>query len=186
LEKKDLTDKQQKQIFSKNKLSAKDFDTIYMTYHKPVYDFVYKRVSNAAIAEDLTSTIFEKIVKSINDFQWQGITISAWIFRIARNGIIDFYRKNNKFKRDVSLDEVTNYIESKEPDNLETLEQDEDQIKLYDAIREFKDEDQFLIYYKYFEDMNNKKIAELMGMSETNIGTRLHRIRKKLHSIMEE
>jgi len=186
LEKKDLTEKQQKRIFTKKKLANQDFDKIYTTYYKQVYDFVLKRVSDVHVAEDLTSSIFEKIVKSIDDFQWQGITVSAWIFRVARNRVIDHYRKGNKYKGRVSLDKVSNFIESKSQSALEMLEDSEDQVKLYNIIREFKDEDQYLIYYKYFEDLNNKKIANLMGMSETNIGTRLHRIRKKMKAMIVE
>ena len=130
MEKKDLTEKQQKKIFSKKKISKKDFDKIYETYYKQVYEFVYKRVSDVHVAEDLTSSIFEKIVKSIDDFQWQGITISAWIFRIARNRVIDYYRKNNKYKGRVSLDKVSNFIESKSPSAQEMLEDSEDPGKI--------------------------------------------------------
>lgn len=180
MEKRDLSKKQQQRIFSKRKLSKDDFDKVFDTYHGQVYDFVLRRVSNEHVAQDLTSSIFEKIVKSLENFQWQGITVSAWIFRIARNRVIDYYRKNNKYKGNVSLDVVANFIESGGSSAQETLEDAEDQVNLYNAIREFKDEDQYLIYYKYFEDLNNRKIAELMGMTETNIGTRLHRIRKKL------
>lgn len=186
MKKQELTKKQQKVIFSKDKITKKDFDTLYEIYYKKVYDFTLKRVSDSHIAEDLTSSIFEKIVKSIDDFQWQGITISAWIFRIARNRIIDYYRKSNKYKGNVSLEEVSNFIESKVQSTMEIMIDDEIQIKLYNAIREFRDEDQYLIYYKYFEGLNNKKIAEMMKMSETNIGTRLHRIRKKLRKYLQE
>jgi len=182
----ELSKTQQERLFTKDKLSKRDFDKIYNVYYRKVYEFTLKRVSDEHVAEDLTSSIFEKIVKSIDDFQWQGITISAWIFRIARNRIIDHYRKSNKYKGSVSLDEVADFVESKAESALDTLIDDETQIKLYNAIREFKDEDQYLIFYKYFEGFNNKKIAKVMDMSETNIGTRLHRIRKRLKHFMQQ
>ncbi len=184
MKKNEISTEKQIEIFSKEKLSKKDFEYLYQTYYQKVYDFTLRRVSDPHVAEDLTSSIFEKIVKSLNDFQWQGITVSAWIFRIARNMVIDHYRKNNKHKGDVSLDLVSNFIESKSESALEMLIDDEIQIKLYNAIREFRDEDQYLIYYKYFEGLSNKEISDLMQMSETNIGTRLHRIRKKLRQYL--
>ncbi|MBN1332001.1 RNA polymerase sigma factor [Candidatus Dojkabacteria bacterium] len=171
---------EQKKLADKEKLNKKDFTLVYESYHERVYDFVLRRVSDQHIAEDLTSQIFEKIMKSIDDFQWQGISMSAWIFRVARNTVIDHYRKSNKYKGSVSLEDISEFIEAQSESTLQMLIDDEDYIHLYNAIREFKDQDQYLIYYKYFEGMDNKSIAKLVGLSETNIGTRLHRIRNKL------
>ncbi|KXK27415.1 MAG: ECF RNA polymerase sigma factor SigH [candidate division WS6 bacterium OLB20] len=149
-------------------------------------DFILKRVSNQQIAEDLTSDVFEKVLKSINDFQWQGITVSAWIFRIARNHVIDYYRKNSKRKKDTSLDKVVNIVASSAPSAETEMQADEAEAGLYNALRELKQEDQYLVYYKFFEELSNKQISKLTGMSETNIGTRLHRIRKRLGTILEK
>lgn len=137
------------------------------------------------VAEDLTGDIFEKILKSLNDFQWQGITVSAWIFRVARNHIIDYYRKNNKHKQDTPLEDVVNLITSGAPGVEAELENNQAEASLYMAIRELPEQDQYLIYYKFFEEMSNKKIAKLTGLSETNIGTRLHRIRRKLEKLLK-
>ena len=162
------------------KISQKDFDELFTLYHSKVFDFLYKRVSNKEIAEDLTSEVFEKILKTMNDFQWQGVTISAWIFRIARNHLIDFYRKNNKYKKDTSLDDIVNIVVSSSPSIEKVLEDGETEIALFQSIRELDEEEQYLIYYKFYEEMSNKQISDLTGITETNIGTKLHRIRKKL------
>ena len=164
----------------KEDLTVKDFSKLYEVYQSRVFEFLLKRVSTREIAEDLTSEVFEKILKSVNDFQWQGVTVSAWIFRIARNHLIDFYRKNNKHKKDTSLEDIVNFIESTSPSVESELENGESEAWLFNSLRELEAEDQYLIYYKFYEEMGNKEIAELTGMSETNIGTRLHRIRKKL------
>lgn len=164
----------------KEKLSQKDFADIYQEYHQKVNDFILRRVSSKEVAEDLTSEIFEKILKTVNDFQWQGITISAWIFRIARNHLIDYYRKNNKHKGDTSLEDMVNFIVSSAPSIEKEIEEGESEISLFNSIRNLSAEDQYLIYYKFYEEMRNQQIAELTGMTETNIGTKLHRVRKKL------
>lgn len=145
-----------------------------------------KRVGNSDIADDLTSEIFEKILKSVNDFQWQGITLSAWIFRIARNHIIDYYRKSNKYKLDRSLEDVANFIVSNTPNVEVEMQADEEDRELYKSLMLLDAEDQYLVYYKFFENMSNKDISRITKMSETNIGTRLHRVRKKLKQIIEK
>ena len=164
---------------------VKDFDTIYRNYYKKVYEFTLKRVSDEFVAEDLTSGVFEKIMKSIDKFKFKGVSISAWIFKIARNNIIDYYRKNNKRKKDISIHDVIYYIKSDEKDSIADMIEDEDNVALYDAIRQLSESDQYLIYYKYFEGKSNKEIAKLMNMSQSNIATRLHRIRKKMKSLLD-
>jgi RNA polymerase sigma factor (sigma-70 family) len=125
-------------------------------------------------------------LRSIHDFQWQGITISAWIFRIARNSIIDYYRKMNNRKNDRSLEEIADFVVSKSiPVDIQ-LQAEEEEIELYSAISELNEEEQYLVYYKFFESMSNKEISDIMGMTETNIGTKLHRIRKKIAKIISK
>lgn len=167
-------------------MSTKDFELIYDTYYEKVLGFVKKRVTNQEVAEDLTGDIFEKILKYMEDFKWQGITVSAWIFRIARNHIIDYYRKNSKRKKDKSLEDVVNFVESSAPNVEVEIEADEEEQALYKAIQELAASEQYLVYYKFFEGMANKEIADLTGMTETNVGTKLHRIRKKIEEIIKE
>lgn len=173
-------------MFNKNELSNDDFTTLYETYYTKVLEFVRKRVTNKQVAEDLTGDIFEKVLKSLPDFQWQGITVSAWIFRIARNHVIDYYRKNSKRKKDKSLSDVANYVESKAPNVEIELQADEEEAALYIAIQELNEDEQYLVYYKFFEGLSNKEISKLTGLTETNIGTKLHRIRKKLSNIINK
>ena len=143
-------------------------------------------MSNKETAEDLTSEVFEKILKTIDDFQWQGISIGAWVFRIARNHLIDHYRKMNKFKNDKSFEDIVNLVESSLPSAEMEIERDEEDVLLFNALKELPEEDQYLIYYKFFEEMSNSRIAQITGLSETNIGTKLHRIRKKLAKLIKD
>ncbi|MBN1916113.1 sigma-70 family RNA polymerase sigma factor [Candidatus Dojkabacteria bacterium] len=182
----DLSEKEQIALIKKTKLDKKCFGKIYEYYYQKVLDFAKKRVTDIHTAEDLTGDIFEKIFRSFGNFQWQGISLSAWIFRIARNAVIDFYRKNNKRKGNISMEDMQDKLIA--PDSaIETgILEDEIQVMLYNSIREFGDEEQYLIYFKFFAEMSNKEIAEESGMTETNVGTKLHRIRKKLKRIMEK
>ena len=122
----------------------------------------------------------------MDDFQWQGITVSAWIFRIARNHIIDYYRKENKHKGDKSLDDVAHFIESQSPTVDAELEHKESEKSLYLAMQQLKEEEQYMIFYKFYEDLPNKDVAQILGMSETNVGTKLHRLKKKLEEIIHK
>lgn len=183
--KKELTKEEQMTIVSKEELSNADYELVYTVYYERVFNFINSRVSKRVDAEDLTSHVFERVLKKLPDFQWQGVSIVSWIYRIARNAVIDFYRKNNDRKTDSSIELIGDFLESDEEkiDNI-IIESDE-QADLFNALREFEDEDQYLIYYKFFEELSNKEIAELTGLSETNVGTKLHRLRAKLKGLIE-
>lgn len=180
-----LTREEQEALAKKEELTAEDYHIIYEAYYDKILYFINMRVKKREDAEDLTSLVFEKVLKKLGDFKWQGVTITTWIYRIARNAVIDFYRKNNDRVKDSSIEEIGNFIESEDKHIESILIDDEEEIKLYRSLRDFKEEDQYLIYYKFFEEMSNQDIAKLTGMSETNVGTRLHRLRSKLKKILE-
>jgi len=179
-----FSQKQIDKIVNKSKYKKTDFDNLYKVFYPKILDFLQKKVTNKETAEDLTSEVFEKVYKTIEDFKWQGISIGAWIYRIARNHLIDYYRKHNKYKNDKSFDDIVNLVESTAPNAEMEIEKDEEDLALFNAIKELDEDEQYLIYYKFFEEMSNNKISEITGLTETNIGTKLHRIRKKLGTLI--
>ena len=72
------------------------FEQIYEEYFDKVYRYIYVRVGNPPNAEDLTEEVFLKALKSIGSFQWRGVSIAAWLFRIAHNVVVDHLRRISK------------------------------------------------------------------------------------------
>lgn len=158
----------------------RDFTKVYKENKPKIFNFIHKRINSKEDAEDITEEVFLKVYKNLADFKWQGVSIEAWIYKIARNSIIDFVRKKQKEKGNVILDEVENVIPNNDKDILLSLLDMEEEQVLYNSISGLTPEDQYLIYYRYFEELPIEEIANRLDLSETNIGTRLHRLRKKL------
>jgi RNA polymerase sigma factor (sigma-70 family) len=173
-----------KKLLESVQADSKNFDEVYEKYYKKLVNYLRSRLSEKALAEDLASEVFEKAFKTIKDFKWQGISLSAWIFRIARNLLTDHYRKVGRRGKTVSLTEIEDLFEDDKVSLKNEVVKDEQDVAIYNAMREFGDEDQYLLYYKFFEELSNKEIAKLMKISESNVGTRLYRIRKKLQEIL--
>lgn len=176
----------EQELIKSIKKNKKNFSVLFDRYYKLVLNYLKKRINNKSLSEDLASEVFEKAFRAIDDFKWQGVSLSAWIFRIARNLLTDYYRKVGKYGEEVSLTEIENFFEDSDVSLYADVIKDEEAAMLYDAIREFREEDQFLIYYKFFEDLTNKEISKITGLEESNVGTRLYRIRKKLRSILKK
>ncbi len=186
MKKKTLSAEDQELLAKKNNLEKKDYALIYDTHYKKIYSFVRSRVSTNEDAEDITSLVFERVLKKLDDFKWQGVSLTSWIYRIAKNLIIDHYRSSNKYSKNTSLEKVEDFLVSTDKNLDKILIDSEEEIKLFGTLNKFSSQDQFLVYYKFFEELSNKDIAKVMDMSESNVGTKLHRIRTKLKKIMED
>ncbi len=75
---------------------AAAFEEIYEEFFDKVYRYIAVRVGNPSDAEDLTEEVFLKALQSIGSFEWRGISIVAWLFRIAHNIVVDHLRKTSK------------------------------------------------------------------------------------------
>lgn len=161
------------------------FGEVYKRYYKKIFNYIRRRVESKSICEDLTSEVFEKAYNAIDDFKWQGISISAWLFRIAKNLLTDYYRKSGRIGEIISLSEIESFLEGNERSLYSDYIKDEEENVLYNTLREFNEKEQYLLYYKFFEDLTNKEISKIVGISESNVGTKLYRIRKKLKIILQ-
>ncbi len=162
------------------------FQNLYKDNYDRVLNFIKARVATTEDAEDIAADVFMRVYKNLNNFKWQGVAVESWVFRIARNAIIDYHRRRDKYKNDVQLEEISYKITDDEKDLLVNLIDGEEEVKLYQAIAKLAEDDQYLIYYRYFEELSIKEISEKLGQSETNTGTRLHRIRKKLLKLVND
>ena len=80
------------------------FAELYETYFSKIYRYVVVRIGNRTEAEDMTQQVFVKAYKHIPSYRWKGVPFSAWLFRIAHNVVVDFYRRESK-RPTVPLDE---------------------------------------------------------------------------------
>jgi len=182
-----MTLEQEEKIVAQAKKEKKYFNKLYVYYQPKIYSYVYRKLGDKELSEDITSQTFEKALKGLQDFRWQGISFGVWLYRIARNNINDYLRKLQRKKQDLSIHDYENVIMDEDTESLEDLVvRNEEEAILYKAIKKFREQDQYLLYYKFFENMSNKEISEKTGLSETNVGTKLHRIRQNLKKAIKE
>ena len=81
------------------------FEQLYEAYFDKIYRYVVLKVGNRADAEDLTQQVFLKALESIGSFRWRGVPFSSWLFRIAHNQVVDYFRKKSREKA-LPLDEA--------------------------------------------------------------------------------
>jgi len=145
------------------------FDAIYQTYWQKIYRLCLGYVNDHAMAQDLAQETFIIVWKQLGTFR-QESSIGTWIFRIATNTCL---RQLERGKRAIHTDL---------PIDLPTLEAPdaEEQIQLlYKSIGELPEIDRIIISLE-LEDVKQAEIAAIVGLSETNVRVKIHRIKERL------
>ena len=160
------------------------FAQLYDEYLDKVYRYIQYRVNNMQLAEDLTSTVFEKALVNFDKFSSDRASFSTWIFSIARNVVIDYYRVSGK-KQTVPLEEVT--AQSSGTDSPEEqLERKDERERLSLCLIELSEEEREIVQLKFGVELNNRQIGKMLGLSESNVGTKLYRAIRKLRDSFQE
>jgi len=130
---------------------------------------------NANDREDLAQEILYQLWRSMDSFDNEQ-RFTTWMYRVALNVAISFYRKN-KIKDDLIAMQHDPVDIADEPDSKEELESDIGQLQQF--INELKELDRALMFL-YLESKSYREIAEILGITETNVATRISRIKDKL------
>jgi RNA polymerase sigma-70 factor (ECF subfamily) len=140
-----------------------------------IFKICFSYCRNHSIRKDLEQEIFIQLWKSYDKFDGR-VKASTWIYRIALNTAISFYRENTRYYgKKVDIDPSIISLSSIEY-NPET---DEKIILLYQFIDKLSAIDKALILL-YLDENKYKEISEILGISETNVGTKINRIKKIL------
>jgi RNA polymerase sigma factor (sigma-70 family) len=160
------------------------FAELYDEFMPKVFRYISYKMNDQQITEDLTSTVFEKALLSFDKYSSDKGAFSTWIFSIARNTLIDYYR-TNKVKQQVSLDEAIE-VPSRDLSPQEEVEKKAEQECLRGCLSRLPEDDQEIIRLKFAGEFNNRQIAKMLGLSESNVGVRLFRAVKKLREDFNE
>ena len=170
-------------LFGRSFLSARQVDwaAVYQEELPRIYNYFRYHVGDAQVAEDLTAETFEKAWKNRHQYRNDLAAFSTWLFTIAKHLVSDHFRKS---RDEIPLESVVNITEGETLENL--IQQRSDVEKLSGLLAQLPDRDRELIALKYGAGLTNRKIAHLQGMSESNVGTILHRVMQQLRTAWEQ
>ncbi len=165
------------------------FAKLYDLYVRRIYSFVFFKVANKEEAEDITSEVFLKAWRYINEKK-EIESFSGLLYKLARNSVIDLYRTKSSQKKTVSTDEI---LESEMEDVEVYVENFEKQIgdkieveKIITALQKLKQEYRELVTLRYVDELQISEIAEITGKGQVAIRVTLHRGLKKLKEILAQ
>lgn len=150
-------------IKSCKKGELEEFAKLYDAYVEKIYRFIFYKTSHKETAEDLTSDTFVKALENISSFEAKKGTFQAWLFTIARNTVIDYYRSKSNL---VNVEDVWGLGQS---DNLlRGLAAKEDLRRVREYLSKLSARQREIVFLRVWEDMPYKQIAEIMQETEVN------------------
>lgn len=151
------------------------FEALYRSSRDDVYAYVAGLLRDRAAAEEVTATAFERAYRKRRRFDPARGSGRAWLFGIARNAALDELRRRKHHAElaadPVDLDELSTH---------EDAERREARLLLATALAALTPRERELVALKFFAGLSNAEIGEVVGISESNVGTRLHRVIEKL------
>jgi RNA polymerase sigma-70 factor (ECF subfamily) len=162
-----------------------DWDSIYETELPRVYNFFLYKIGDRESAQDLTATTFERAWKIRSRYQRRNASISPWLFGIARNVLKEHLRNIQKI---IQRSEPVFKSEalSSNSDIENDIQQQQEKEQLRKMLLELPEREQELIALKYGAGLTNREIAKITKLSESNVGSILHRTVIKIRSRLEE
>lgn len=126
-----------------------------------------------------------KALDALPRFTWQGISVSAWLYRIANNRITDhFRRKGNSGRGTLAIEDVKTLVDERplpEDRILATIRRAE----VEEAMGKLSEQDQLVVTLIFYEELSSSEVAEIMGISTNLVYVRLHRALKRMRRVLE-
>jgi len=158
-----------------------NWEVIYRELLPKVYHFFCYQVGDTAVAEDLAASTFERAWRGRTRFERRLGDFSSWLFGIARNVFVDYVRSNQD---KVAIDDVN--LPSKNEALESGAERKHDFERLRVLLMQLDERERTLISLKYGAGFTNREISKMTDLSESNVGTILHRVVTRLRNNWED
>ena len=160
------------------------FTELYEKYFPLVYGMIFARLKDVTAADDVVSEIFMKVALNLDKHD-KKYAFSTWLFTIARNTLADYYRRQiRRFEEswDAFLEREAPISDQPE----EKLLASERTEKLLRAMSKLDERQRRIIELKYWSELSNVEIAEILGLSASNVGFIHYQAMKRLRAMLAE
>lgn len=173
--------RQEYEILNRAKGNSRHFGILYEKYFDRIFNFIYRQTEDEELTSDLCSQTFLNALNNLQRFEFRGLPVSAWFYRIAVNEVNKHYRKK-KTDRVFSIEELR-VKELFEQGNEGWDEELVDKLLLY--LKELPTEMLEVLELRFFEDKDFKEIAFILEITESGAKMRTYRaldhLRKKFN-----
>lgn len=186
-----MDDHEERELVERARRDPEAFGALFDRYHPKIFGYVLRRVGDAEAAQDITADVFFRALDRLWQFRWRNLPFSAWLYRIAANGIVTHARREGR-RAAVSLDALLEEhgLEPASPADLKAeLEEAERALERHREFLEMRGRMEALprayreaLALRFFEDKKLSEIAAILGKKEGTVKSLLSRGLAKLRA----
>ena len=174
-----MTD-EEKLVIGAKELDQEAWSQIYDRDYRKIYSFIYRRVGNTSLAEDLTAGVFLKALEGIAKYKYQGFTLTAWFLTIGRNLVADHFRRTGRApEQPLNLD-----LTSGKPAPEQLAEDAWQREDLQRAMENLSEEQRQVVTLRFIDGLSTSEVGHLMNRKEGAVRALQHRAIASLRKIM--
>lgn len=156
---------------------------LYDQYVDRIYSYVYHRVGQAELAEDITGQVFMRMLEAVRAGRGWKTSFSGWLYRIAHNLVIDYYRRRQRASF-IDLDDAAP-IQARDGNPTQSTELQLDKERLRAALALLTEEQAQVITLRFMEELSIAEVSEIMGKTDGAIKALQYRAMLALKRVMQ-
>ena len=175
-------DKENRLILQAKQGDKQAIAELYNGHVDAIYRYVWPRVRDETIAEDLTAQVFLKALEGLPAYEPSGKPFLAWLYRIAYARVVDHWRKQER-RATLPLEDT---MPAREPRPMDLLEAEDDWVTAVDLLAQLTDDQQEVLMLRFIGEMSLSEVAETMGKTLGATKAVQHRALASLARLLEE
>lgn len=185
-----MTHTDEKLLAEQAQTDPQAFAFLYDRYFERIYRYCYRQVGEEAAAADITATTFEKALRHIRRYRWQGVSFGAWLYRIARNEAVVHFRRRRflapwRWLEGNGRDSLSWQLDTNPlPEMVVQARERHDLLR--HALNSLAERDREILMLRFFEALSSEEVAQVLGCSTDNVYVRLHRALSRLRQVMDQ
>lgn len=154
------------------------FEDLYKKYHQDLFQFVFYMTRDRTLTEDLVQEVYIRVMRSYNSFRRESST-KTWLFSIARNVTIDYFRSQKRKRTFISQffdwDNNGDFIPDYQPLPEDIILKNEEMNQVYSYLEKCTVDQRSVLILRFIQSFSIKETADILGFSESKVKTTQHR-----------
>lgn len=173
----------ERELVERARYDADAFAELYRRHVEAIHVFIYRRTGSREVAEDLTSTTFEKALAGIDRYNWTPGGVAPWLFRIATNLVTDHHRQRGRRSGDRgrrAVDRLSDPVSFATEDAIDSVLEFDQAALVRVALGRLNPRYQRVLSLRYLSGLEHHEAAKAMGLSPSLMSVLTHRATKAL------